>query len=170
MPAEDDLRVRPLLAEQADQVGNVLLELADMVDVAAPDRIFAMAAHVGDDDGREARIGDRGRHRVELHAVPGRAMDQDDETVGAARRVVATIGEGRPVAGSEHDRLRQRCVVGFERLGEADAAITGVGVCGRSLGHDQADGQKKVYGGRSRREHHDLEKHGPPQSCRRFQS
>ena len=70
MPAEDDLRVRPLLAEQADQVGNVLLELADMVDVAAPDRIFAMAAHVGDDDGREARIGDRARHRVELHAVP----------------------------------------------------------------------------------------------------
>ncbi len=115
-------------AERFHEVHHVVVELADIVDVAAAPRAV-MAAHGERIDGGAARrdgLGDE----VHVRRGAGRAMDQDDDPFGIAR--IGAIGERGAVA---------RRVVPFRRqAGEVQAGERLRHACHRGRGLRRAEG------------------------------
>lgn len=89
MAAEDHLVEGVAGFHEGDQVGKVVLELADVVDVAAPLGIRPVPAQIGDDDRAQTPSGQSPRHCVELHPVPAGAVDQDNQPARGGRAFIA---------------------------------------------------------------------------------
>ena len=99
-PIERESRGRIGLAQFADEIGEVVVELAAIGDVAARSR-GAMAADV-DGDGGHAGLGERPGDLVHLDRTGGRAVGQDGEPVArAARRPIEPVAKPGSVAGLE---------------------------------------------------------------------
>ena len=66
-----------------DQVGQIILKLADIVDITAPSRFRTMPAQIGDQNA--AGLGQRGAKAIKLKPVPPRPMHQNKQGVGIRR-------------------------------------------------------------------------------------
>ena len=81
MAAERDRAFEMLLAKVADQIGDVVLELADVFDVAAVPPGLVVPAQVGQHDLRHAAEAQGRRQPVIAGAVIGRAVHEDQDAV-----------------------------------------------------------------------------------------
>ena len=96
MAAKRDRATQALLTKVADQVGDVVLELADIFDVAAMTAGLIVPAQVGQYDFRCAAEAQGRRQPVITGAVVRRAVNEDQDAVGG--RVVDPVGEFLAVA------------------------------------------------------------------------
>ena len=117
MSDEGELRLGIATPQVLDQVGEIVVELPGIGDIAARSGC-AMAAKV-DGDRLESGVRQPSRDRVHLSGRAGRAVgDEDGPIAGAGCRRVAPIGEPGPVARLETRKLGQ--TVGLDLQGAVE--------------------------------------------------
>ena len=104
------LGVRP--AHQAQEVVQVVLELADVVHVTAPHRVRAVAAQVRCVNAHVAAFRQAGGQRLQVAAVVAGAVQQHDHPRRVAAAGVFPVVQGRAVAGLVLVQRRRRCAAG----------------------------------------------------------
>ena len=78
-------------AQIGDQVDEVVLQLADIVDIAAPPARHVMSAQIGQGHLRRALAAQIRGERVVAAAVIGRAVNEDENALGG--RIVEAVGQ-----------------------------------------------------------------------------
>ena len=99
MPRHDDLLTGASMG--GDEIGDIFVILAKVVDITAPRRMRPVAAQIGDNE--RGVFGQRRRYGRELHPMPPRAMQQDQQrpmvraghNAGYKARSIAQRGRGR---------------------------------------------------------------------------
>src|SRR5882724_3138988 len=91
MTSERDRAVEMLAAKNADEVGQVVLELADILNVPAMPSRLKMSTQIGKNDlCGPARADERGERMIP-RTVVGRPVGEDQDPIG--RRIIDTISQ-----------------------------------------------------------------------------
>lgn len=123
MPADNDGQTGGGSRDMVDQVGKVFFQLADMIDIAAPQGRDPMTAQIRHDDGVAAVLAQKAGQCMELHAVPARPVHEHNDALGCGRVAIAPVGKPGSIASQKLRQLGQVGIVGRNGRGEVDRAV-----------------------------------------------